>query len=228
MTKEGSIRIDYPLLYSSIIMAILIIGVTIFCSTYGVLVIFTSKISDILSMLISIGIMVASCLVFLIVLYFVIQLTNIGNQVGQEATFLIIILVAVLLFLGIVLSLSGIDFNDVVKNKEVMSQHYFYAFSIATIIFITITFVVFYCVKREMKKLKDVNTLFSRYNHVYEKMPNYAKKSGIVRNEHGVGVIAEDEFESFLNRYYLICDLPHNERDPKKWNKKNIGRYFSA
>lgn len=227
MAKNGSIRVDYSLLYSAITMAILIIGAAIFCSTYGILVIFTSKISDIASMLIAVGIMVASCLTFLIVLYFVAQFTSIGKQTEQNATFVIIILVAVLLFLGIVLSLSGVKFNDVVINKEAMSQHYFYAYSVATIIFIAMIAVILYCCKNEIKRLKDVNALFARYVYVYEKIPAYAKKSGLVLNDHGVQVIAEDEFVSFLDRYYLICDLPYEDRDPSKWNKKNIGKYFS-
>lgn len=227
MVEIGSIRVNYTLLYSAITMAILIIGSVIFCSTYSILVIFTSKISNTFSMLISIGIMIASCLVFLIALYFVAQFTNLGKQTEQNITFVVIILVAIFIFLGIVLSLSGVDFNDVVVNKEAMSQHYFYAYSVATIIFIAMTAVILYCCKKEIKRLKDVNALFARYAYVYEKMPSYAKKSGLVLNEYGVQVIAEDEFTAFMDRYYLICDLPYEERDPLKWDEKNIGKYFS-
>ena len=210
MVEIGSIRVNYTLLYSAITMAILIIGAVIFCSTYSILVILTSKISDTFSMLISIGIMIASC-----------------KQTEQNITFVVIILVAIFIFLGIVLSLSGVDFNDVVVNKEAMSQHYFYAYSVATIIFMAMTAVILYCCNKEIKRLKDVNALFTRYVYVYEKMPSYAKKSGLVLNEHGVQVIAEDEFTAFMDRYYLICDLPYEERDPSKWDQKNIGRYFS-
>lgn len=227
MPKNGSIRIDYTLLYSVIVMATLIIGAAIFCSTYGILVVFTSKISDIASMLISIGIMVASCLVFLIVLYFMAHFINVKEKTEQNATLIIVFLVAILLFLGIMLSLSGVKFNDVVINKEAMSQHYFYTYSIATIVFIAIIAVILYCCKNEIKRLKDVNALFARYAYVYGKMPAYAKKSGLVLNDHGIQVVTEDEFTAFLNSYYLICDLPYEERDPSKWNKKNIGKYFS-
>lgn len=63
---------------------------------------------------------------------------------------------------------------------------------------------------------------------LYEKMPAHAKKNGRVLNQYGINVNAEEEFTSFVNKYYLICDLPYEDRDPSKWNKKNIGRYFSV
>ena len=108
-----------------------------------------------------------------------------------------------------------------------INQYYSLVFFIGTAVFISTSAIILYCGTRELKRLKDINALFTRYNYVYEKMPAHAKKRGIVLNQYGVNVDAEEEFASFVNKYYLICDLPYEERDPRKWNKKNIGKYFS-
>lgn len=108
-----------------------------------------------------------------------------------------------------------------------IDQYYGLVFFIGTAIFISTSAIILYCGTRELKRLKDINALFTRYNYVYEKMPAHAKKRGRVLNQYGVNVDAEEEFASFVNKYYLICDLPYEERDPRKWNKKNIGKYFS-
>lgn len=63
--------------------------------------------------------------------------------------------------------------------------------------------------------------------YVYEKMPEYAKRKGKVLNQHGVTVEAEEEFQAFMNSCFISCSLPREKRDPLKWEKKNIGRYFS-
>lgn len=38
---------------------------------------------------------------------------------------------------------------------------------------------------------------------------------------------AEREFQAFMNSCFISCSLPREKRDPLKWDKKNIGKYFS-
>lgn len=38
---------------------------------------------------------------------------------------------------------------------------------------------------------------------------------------------ADEDFHAFMNSCNIFCNLPYEKRDPLKWDKKNIGRYFS-
>lgn len=53
------------------------------------------------------------------------------------------------------------------------------------------------------------------------------KKKDSVLNQHGITVEAEREFQAFMNSCFISCSLPREKRDPLKWDKKNIGKYFS-
>lgn len=77
------------------------------------------------------------------------------------------------------------------------------------------------------KEVKCQVVKYARYCYVYERMPEYAKRKGSVLNQHGITVEAEREFQAFMNSCFISCSLPREERDPLKWDKKNIGRYFS-
>ena len=118
-------------------------------------------------------------------------------------------------------------FFPIFLNKEAMKGYYLPMYSLAGILFIGIASVIFRTTKKLVTTLKDINGLYARYCYVYEKMPEYAKRKGRVLNQHGVTVEAEEEFQAFMNSCFISCSLPREKRDPLKWDKKNIGKYFS-
>lgn len=118
-------------------------------------------------------------------------------------------------------------FFPIFLNKEAMKGYYLPMYSLAGILFFGIASVIVRTTKKLVATLKDINGLYARYCYIYEKMPEYAKRKGRVLNQHGVTVEAEEEFQAFMNSCFISCSLPHEKRDPLKWDKKNIGKYFS-
>ena len=118
-------------------------------------------------------------------------------------------------------------FFSIVLNKEAMKGYYLPTCSLTGLLFLGVASVIVRTTKKLVATLKDINGLYARYCYVYEKMPEYAKRKGRVLNQYGVTVEAEEEFQAFMNSCFIFCSLPREQRDPLKWDKKNIGKYFS-
>ena len=147
------------------------------------------------------------------------------NEINEKQDGLLIFISII----GIVLFITLLDkaLNEYKKkDRELSLAALFFAF-LALAIAIGIASVIFRTTKKLVTTLKDINGLYARYCYVYEKMPEYAKRKGRVLNQHGVTVEAEEEFQAFMNSCFISCSLPREKRDPLKWDKKNIGKYFS-
>lgn len=229
---SGRISVDFASIYTYTVWATLSVGIFLFLCAYAIIVLQTAQVPESGKVAIFLCIVISLAMTAAILFYFLSESEDLGKCFSNstEAAEILYIIASVGLSLIFSMLLSDdkeYGFFPIALDKESMKGYYLPMYSLAGISFLGIASVIVRTTKKLVATLKDINGLYARYCYVYEKMPEYAKRKGRVLNQHGVTVEAEEEFQAFMNSCFISCSLPREERDPLKWDKKNIGRYFS-
>lgn len=230
--QHGRVSVDYSSMYLFPAWAILSVGVFLSLSAYATIVLNTGEIPETGRLVIFLCIVIALIMTAVILFYFISEWKNPGRQLSSsgEAASIVYFCGSVafpLVFYMVLSDDKEAGYFPIVLDKKAMKEYYLPMFSFAGILFLGIASIIVCSAKRNITILKDVNGLYARYCYVYSKMPAHAKKTGQVQNQYGVTVNADEDFHAFMNSCNIFCNLPYEERDPSKWDKKNIGRYFS-
>lgn len=231
--EHGRISANYFSIYAFSLWAIAAAGVFLFLSAYAIIVLVTGEIPETGRLVIFLCIVMAMGMAIVIPIYFISEGKDPGRAFtnNTEAVNIVYICASVafpLVFFMVLSDNEEAGFFHIILDKEAMKGYYLPMSLLAGVLFLGIASIIVRSTKKNIAILKDINGLYARYCYVYEKMPAYAKKRGRTLNQYGVMVEAEEDFHAFLYSCYLSCSLPYEERDPNKWNKKNIGRYFSV
>ena len=207
-------------------------GVFLSLLAYATIVLITAEVPETGRLVIFLCIVLSLALASAIFFYFLSEGKDPGRQFtnSTEATGIVYITASVAFPLVFIMALSDDKENgffQIVLNKEAMRGYYLPMCSLAGLLFIGVASVIIRTTKKLVVTLKDINGLYARYCYVYERMPEYAKRKGRVLNQYGVSVEAEEEFQAFMHSCFIFCRLPREDRDPLKWDERNIGRYFS-
>lgn len=229
---SGRISVNFASIYTYTVWAILSVGVFLSLCAYAIIVLQTAQVPESGKVAIFLCIVMSLAITVAVLFYFLLEGKDPGRCFSNSTEAAGILYIIASAGLSLVFSMLLSDdkeygFFPIFLNKEAMKGYYLPMYSLAGILFIGIASVIFHTTKKLVTTLRDINGLYARYCYVYEKMPEYAKRKGRVLNQHGVTVEAEEEFQAFMNSCYIFCNLPREERDPLKWEKKNIGRYFS-
>lgn len=230
--QHGRISVDFASIYTYSVWVILSVGVFLSLCAYAIIVLQTAQVPESGKVAIFLCMVISLAMTAAILFYFLSEGKDPGRCFSNstEAAEILYIIASVGLSLIFSMLLSDdkeYGFFPIALDKESMKGYYLPMYSLAGISFLGIASVIVRTTKKLVATLKDINGLYARYCYVYEKMPEYAKRKGRVLNQHGVTVEAEEEFQAFMNSCFISCSLPREERDPLKWDKKNIGRYFS-
>ena len=229
---SGRISVNFASIYTYTVWAILSVGVFLSLCAYAIIVLQTAQVPESGKVAIFLCIVMSLAITVAVLFYFLLEGKDPGRCFSNSTEAAGILYIIASAGLSLVFSMLLSDdkeygFFPIFLNKEAMKGYYLPMYSLAGILFIGIASVIFHTTKKLVTTLRDINGLYARYCYVYEKMPEYAKRKGRVLNQHGVTVEAKEEFQAFMNSCYIFCNLPREERDPLKWEKKNIGRYFS-
>lgn len=229
---SGRISVDFASIYTYTVWAILSVGIFLFLCAYAIIVLKTAQVPESGKVAIFLCIVMSLAITVAVLFYFLSEGKDPGRCFSNSTEAAGILYFVASAGLSLVFSMLLSDdkeygFFPIFLNKEAMKGYYLPMYSLAGILFFGIASVIFRTTKKLVTTLKDINGLYARYCYVYEKMPEYAKRKGRVLNQHGVTVEAEREFQAFMNSCFISCSLPREKRDPLKWDKKNIGKYFS-
>lgn len=230
--QHGRISVDFASIYTYSVWATLSVGIFLFLCAYAIIVLQTAQVPESGKVAIFLCIVISLAMTVAILFYFLSESKDPGRCFSNSTEAAGILYTIASVCLSLIFSMLLSDDKEygvfpIVLNKEAMKGYYLPMCSLAGILFLGIASVIFRTTKKLVTTLKDINGLYARYCYIYEKMPEYAKRKGRVLNQHGVTVEAEEEFQAFMNSCHIFCSLPREERDPLKWDKKNIGRYFS-
>ena len=230
--QHGRISVDFASIYTYTVWAILSVGVFLSLCAYAIIVLQTAQVPESGKVAIFLCIVMSLAITAAVLFYFLSEGKDPGICFSNSTEAAGILYIVASTGLSLIFSMLLSDdkeygFFPIFLNKEAMKGYYLPMYSLAGILFIGIASVIFRTTKKLVTTLKDINGLYARYCYVYERMPEYAKRKGKVLNQHGVTVEAEEEFQAFMNSCFISCSLPREERDPLKWDKKNIGKYFS-
>lgn len=229
---SGRISVDFASIYTYSVWAILSVGVFLSLCAYAIIVLKTAQVPESGKVAIFLCIVMSLAITVAVLFYFLSEGKDPGRCFSNSTEAAGILYIVASTGLSLVFSMLLSDdkeygFFPIFLNKEAMKGYYLPMYSLAGILFIGIASVIFRTTKKLVTTLKDINGLYARYCYVYERMPEYAKRKGSVLNQHGITVEAEREFQAFMNSCFISCSLPREERDPLKWDEKNIGKYFS-
>ena len=229
---SGRISVDFASIYTYTVLGNIICWSFLFLCAYAIIVLQTAQVPESGKVAIFLCIVISLAMTAAILFYFLSEGKDPGRCFSNSTEAAGILYFVASTGLSLVFSMLLSDdkeygFFPIFLNKEAMKGYYLPMYSLAGILFFGIASVIFRTTKKLVTTLKDINGLYARYCYVYERMPEYAKRKGRVLNQHGVTVEAEEEFQAFMNSCFISCSLPREKRDPLKWDKKNIGKYFS-